>query len=121
VVYGQGARVMKYLNDLGHPLLLASDTPSAPTYANQPGYNTYLEIQGMAAAGVPLDAIFRAGTINNARQFRLDADYGTVSKGKVANLLLLDANPLETADAWDRISTVILHGRPLRRGSLVAD
>jgi len=70
----QGARAAKYLFDLGHPLLLGSDTPSAPTYANQPGYNTYLEIQKMASAGIPPRAIFDAATINTARQFKLERD-----------------------------------------------
>jgi imidazolonepropionase-like amidohydrolase len=44
-------------------------------------------------SGIPLDAIFRAATINNARQFKLDRDYGTVAEGKIAKLLLLEANP----------------------------
>ena len=106
----QGMRATKYLHDLGHPLLLGSDTPSAPTYGNQPGYDTYREMRLMAQAGIPLPAIFRAATINNARQFRLDKDYGTVATGKVANLLLLEANPLETC----------ARGRRSRRSSCTA-
>ena len=111
-------RATRYLHELGHPLLLASDTPSAATYAAQPGYNTYRELQLMARAGIPLPAIFAAGTINNARQFRLEKDYGTVEPGKIANLLLLEASPLETVNAWDRIDKIILHGKVIDRESL---
>jgi Amidohydrolase family len=117
----QGMRAARYLSELGHPLLLGSDTPSAPTYGNQPGYDTYREMRLMAQAGVSLPAILRAATINNARQFRLDKDYGTVTEGKIANLLLLTENPLQTVHAWSRIDKVILHGEVIDRESLAAD
>jgi hypothetical protein len=40
-----GRRALRHLYELGQPLLLASDTPSAPIYGNQPGYDTYKEMQ----------------------------------------------------------------------------
>jgi imidazolonepropionase-like amidohydrolase len=120
VVGSYGLRTAKYLYDLGHPLLLGSDTPSAPTFGSQPGYDTYREMRMMAQAGVALPAIFRAGTINNARQFGLEKDYGTVEAGKVANLLLLTENPLQTMRAWTSIDRVILHGSVIQRESLAA-
>jgi imidazolonepropionase-like amidohydrolase len=72
----------------------------------------------MAQAGIPLAAIFQAGTINNARQFKLDRDYGTIEAGKIANLLLLDASPLETIRAWSLIDKIILHGAVIERETL---
>jgi imidazolonepropionase-like amidohydrolase len=113
-------RAARHLHQLGHPLLLGSDTPSAPTYGNQPGYDTYREMRLLAQAGIPLIAIFQAATINNARQFGLERDYGTIASGKVANLLLLDANPLETIRAWSLIDKVILRGKAIERESLRA-
>lgn len=109
-----------YLHQNGHPLLLASDCPGSPNHANQPGLCTYREMVMMAEAGVSLQAIFEAGTINNARRFGLEADYGTLEPGKIANLLLLEANPLEDVTAWDRIDTVILHGEAHERDSFRA-
>lgn len=117
----QGMRALRYMHELGHTLLVGSDTPSAPTYGSQPGYDTYREMRLMAQSGVPLPVIFRAATINNARQFGLDKDYGTVEPGKHANLLLLTANPLETMRAWAQIEKVILHGSVIERGTLAAD
>jgi imidazolonepropionase-like amidohydrolase len=117
----QGMRAVRYLFELGHPLLLGSDTPSAPTYGSQPGYDTYREMRLMAQSGIPLDAIFRAATLNNARQFGLAKDYGTVEPGKIANLLLLNANPLQSMRAWSQIDKVILHGDVIERETLAAD
>jgi imidazolonepropionase-like amidohydrolase len=117
----RGLRALRHLYELGQPLLLGSDTPSSPTYANQPGYDTFKEMKLMARAGIPLAAIFAAGTINNARQLGLDKDYGTIEKGKIANLLLLEANPLADVQAWSRIDKVILRGEPIDRETLAAD
>jgi imidazolonepropionase-like amidohydrolase len=116
-----GKRALRHLYELGHPLLLGSDTPSAPTYGNQPGYETFKEMKAMADIGIPLEAIFAAGTINNARSLGLEKDYGTIEPGKVANLLLLEANPLASVDAWSKIDKVILRGLPIERETLAAD
>lgn len=117
---GRAQAATAYLHQQGHPILLASDCPGSPTFANHAGLCTLREMISIAEAGVSLQAIFQAGTINNARRFGLEADYGTVEPGKVANLLLLNANPLQTVEAWDAIETVILHGRPIERASLRA-
>ena len=117
----QGMRALRYLYEQGQPLLVGSDTPSAPTYGSQPGYDTYREMRLMAQSGIPLDAIFRAATLNNAKQFGLAKDYGIVETGKIANLLLLNANPLETMRAWAQIDKVILHGNVIERETLAAE
>ena len=117
----RGMRALRFLYELGQPMLLGSDTPSAPTYGNQPGYDTFKEMRAMAQTGIPLSAIFAAATINNARQLGLDDDYGTIEKGKIANLLLLEANPMVNVEAWTTIDQVILRGEPLERKSLAAD
>jgi imidazolonepropionase-like amidohydrolase len=117
----RGRRALRHLHELGHPMLLGSDTPSAPTYGNQPGYDTFKEMRLMAQTGIPLSAIFAAGTILNARQLGLDKDYGTIEKGKIANLLLLHGNPLADLEAWNTIGHVILHGEPIARETLAAD
>ncbi len=117
----RGMRALRHLYELGQPLLLGSDTPSAPTYGNQPGYDTFKEMKMMADLGIPLSAILAAGTINNARQLGLERDYGTIEQGKIANLLLLEANPLSSVEAWAKVHTVILRGKPIERESLAAD
>lgn len=120
-VVGRGIRAMQHLDSLSYPLLLGSDTPGSPSYINQPGLNTYHELLLMAEGGISLADIFAAATINTARQFTLDADYGTVEVGKVANLLLLNENPLEAIEAWNSIDTVFLGGVPIRREQLLAN
>jgi len=119
-VASKGERALGYLVEKGHPVLLASDHPAHPGHANHPGYSSYLELTHLAKLGIPLDKIFAGATLNNAKAFGLSDDYGTVEVGKVANLLLLTDNPLETVEAYNQIETIILHGRAIARQSLSA-
>lgn len=114
----KGAKVLQAMAKSHYPLLLGSDFPGSPSYANQPGLTSYLEMKMMAEAGISLSEILAAATVNNARQFQLDQDYGTVEPGKVANLLLLQQNPLESIEAWNGIHRVILHGQVFSREEL---
>ena len=111
-------QVAAYLAGKGANFLFGTDTPSSPTYGNLPGLNGYLEMQQLQRAGLSLEQIFRAATINNARKFRIDSQVGTIELGKIANLLLLKKSPLENVDAYDSIVTVWVHGRPISRDSL---
>jgi len=114
-------QVVAYLGSKDANFLFGTDTPSAPTYGNLPGLNGYLEMQQLQNAGLTLVQIFKAATINNAREFKLDSQLGTLEPGKIANLVLLKKSPLESVDAYDSIVTVWVHGRPASRGSLAAN
>jgi len=114
-------QVVAYLASKDANFLFGTDTPSAPTYGNLPGLNGYLEMKQLQKAGMSLTQIFRAATINNAREFKMESEIGTIEPGKVANLVLMKKNPLETVDAYDSITTVFLHGKPIPRETLAVD
>jgi len=114
-------QVVAYLAAKDANLLFGTDTPSGPIYGNLPGLNGYLEMQQLQKAGMSLAQIFKAATINNAREFKLDSQIGTIEPGKIANLILLKKSPLESIDAYDSIVTVWVHGRTISRDSLAAN
>jgi imidazolonepropionase-like amidohydrolase len=58
--------------------------------------------------------------MNNALEFKLDSQLGSIEPGKIANLVLLKKSSLESVDAYDRIITVWVHGVPISRESLAA-
>jgi len=118
MVISQGERAVEYLSRKNHPIVLASDTPSSPTFAAQPGVSTYQELQHLHKAGLSLLQVFQAATINNAKAFRMDSQYGTIEPGKIANLLLLNSNPLESISAYNQIDKVIIRGQAIERESL---
>jgi imidazolonepropionase-like amidohydrolase len=117
----RGRSASAYFAAHGGRLLFGSDTPSAPTYANPPGYNGYLEMLELERAGIAPRRILEAATRENAQFFGLARDYGTIEPGKKASLLLLRANPLESVTAFDNIEIVILpSGRVVPRAELAA-
>lgn len=65
----------------------------------------------------PMDALL-ACTRNIARAYRADKDLGTLEKGKYADLLILDRNPLESAHNYRSISLVMKEGSIVDRDSL---
>jgi imidazolonepropionase-like amidohydrolase len=111
---------VRYLAQHDARFLFGSDTPSDETYGNPPGLNGRLEMHRLADAGLTPAQIFKAATLSNAQAFQL-ADLGSVAVGKRANLLLLDADPRETLEAYEHIEAVILHGEALSLQQLAAD
>ena len=102
-------------------ILFGTDTPSAPTYANPPGLNGWLEMHHLVDAGLTPWQIFRAATEANAEALGLDRDIGTVQAGKLANLLLLRDDPTQTIQAYDGIFKVIVRGKVFDRQALGAE
>jgi imidazolonepropionase-like amidohydrolase len=64
---------------------------------------------------------FRAATINNAREFKMESQLGSSEPGKIANLVLMKKSPLESVDAYDSITTVWVHGQAIVRDRLAVD
>jgi len=114
-------QVVAYLASKNANFLFATDTPSSPTYGNIPGLNGYLEMQNLRNAGLSLEQIFKAATINNARTFHLDKELGTIEPGKVANLVLMKESPLKDIRAYDTVDTIWIRGKLAPRASLAAD
>jgi imidazolonepropionase-like amidohydrolase len=109
-----------YLASKDANFVFGTDTPSSPTFGNLPGLNGYLEMKQLQKAGLSLAQIFKAATINNAREFKMEAQIGTIAPGKIANLVLMKKSPLESVDAYDSITMVWLHGKEIPRESLAA-
>jgi imidazolonepropionase-like amidohydrolase len=65
----------------------------------------------------PIEAL-RSATVNPAKFLDLDKTLGTIEQGKIADLALLDANPLEDIRNTQRINAVISNGRLFDRKAL---
>ncbi len=113
--------VVDYLRKSHANLLFGTDTPSGPTYGNPPGYNGYMEMRDWYDANVPLSEILLAATMRNAKFFHLDKDYGSISPGKFANLVILKKNPLHDINAYNSIASVVIHGQIYKRSEFSAN
>jgi cytosine/adenosine deaminase-related metal-dependent hydrolase len=91
----------------GVPIGAGTDTP---IFISVPGYSLHSELELLVRAGLsPLEAL-RSATLRPAEFFSLQHEMGTVDVGKRADLVLLDANPLENIANTKRIAAVVSKG-----------
>ncbi|HSE89373.1 MAG TPA: amidohydrolase family protein [Candidatus Binatia bacterium] len=102
------ARLLKVLSDGGVKILLGSD---APQRFSVPGFSLHREMRRMADAGMKPYDILRSGTYNVGLYLKEKDNFGTIEVGKRADLILLDANPLEDISNIARRSGVMVRGR----------
>lgn len=99
----------------GAGLLLGSDSPQI---FNVPGFAIHHELAYLVDAGLtPFEAL-RTGTANPAKFFGQPDQFGVVKTGAAADLVLLDANPLDDIEHTRRIHGVMVRGRWLPRNEL---
>jgi hypothetical protein len=67
-------------------------------------------------AGVPPMNAIQAATLNVARTFRKDRDYGSVERGKVADLSIVEGNPLEDIWMTQNVKMVVMDGKVIDIG-----
>ena len=70
------------------------------------------------AASIPAEIALQAATYNAARLLRAEDRMGLIEKGRVANLLLVDGNPLKDIKQTESIQKVIFEGERIDRAGL---
>ena len=96
---------------------IVAGTDAGDTYVF-PGFAVHEELAELVRAGLtPADAL-RSATIDAALFTDADRDYGSIEVGKVADLVLLDANPLINIRNTAKITGLIVNGQYLDRAAL---
>lgn len=94
----------------GVTILAGSDAGAYNSYT-YPGESLHKELELLVEAGLTPAQALQTATINGAKIMGKSEKYGTVEKGKVADLVLLDQNPLENISHTQGIHTVIFGGK----------
>jgi imidazolonepropionase-like amidohydrolase len=110
-------KLIKALHDGGVPFALGSD---APQTWNVPGFSAHRELGAIVAAGLTPYEALKSGTANVGVYFGTQSTVGTVTAGKRADLILLDANPLTNIANSSRIAGVMVNGRWLSKADIEA-
>lgn len=115
-IFPQLVQVVRRLNTDGVMLLAGTDL-AGPRI---PGFSLHNEISMLVKAGLtPLQAL-QTATWNPALALGRTNDFGSIDLGKYANLVVLNANPLEDISNLEGIFAVILNGKLFRRSDLDA-
>lgn len=103
---------VRKLHAAGIPIATGSNGGNVGTLQG-PSYHR--ELHRLAAAGIPLDAIVVAATRDAARALGIEDVRGTLTPGKLADVLVLRENPLESVEHFAAIDSVFVDGRRVER------
>lgn len=99
--------VVGEMNRAGVPIMAGTDGGPYTVV----GFGLHQELALLVKAGLtPMQAL-QAATINPAKFLGESDRLGTIEQGKIANLILLEANPLENISNTERIDTVVVNGK----------
>lgn len=101
-------KLIKAIYDAGGRIMAGSDSPE---FLFLYGFSQHRELKALTDAGLSNYAALEAATKNPSMFFGTLEKVGTIEKGKRADLILLDANPLENISNTEKRSGVMLKGK----------
>jgi imidazolonepropionase-like amidohydrolase len=116
-LFERSAGLLRLLQKAGVKIIAGTDAGYLNSF-DYPGLSLHKELALMVKYGLtPLQAL-QASVINGPAFFKRGAVYGSIAAGKMADLLLLDENPLQNITATEKINTVIVKGDVYNRQRL---
>jgi hypothetical protein len=100
----------------GVPLLAGTDSPEPQV---TPGFSMHTELELLVESGLPPAAALQVATMNNATALREEKRLGSISAGKLADMILLTKNPLDDIRHTRSIDVVIRGGKVCRPDQLL--
>ncbi len=102
---------IKQIYDAGVTVVMGSDSgnwPRVVSYFHGPG--TIREMELLAEAGIPPMDVIRSATQRAAQMIGVDSELGTLEVGKLADLIIVESNPLEDISSLRRLAWVVKEG-----------
>jgi len=116
-VHEKQIELVRMMHDAGVPIMAGSDFSD---WGVVPGIDLHNELALLVEAGfTPLEAI-QSATLNPAKFLGKTEIFGTIQMGRTADLVLLDANPLEDISHTRKINAVVLNGKYYPLASITA-
>jgi imidazolonepropionase-like amidohydrolase/predicted negative regulator of RcsB-dependent stress response len=106
--YAFQLKLIKAFEDAGVPIMSGTDSMGVGPVA---GFSTHNEVAEMVKSGLTPFQALQTSTINPATYFREADSAGTIAVGKKADLVLLEANPLDDIANTRKIAGVMVHGQ----------
>jgi imidazolonepropionase-like amidohydrolase len=109
-VYARQRELVTLLHRAGVSFLAGTDLSNPYIY---PGASLHEELRNLVAAGFTAREALATATVNPARYFQATDSLGRVAAGQLADLVVLDADPLADIANTERVHAVLLDGRLL--------
>ena len=108
-------KMVDFMHDRGISFMAGTDTPIGFLI---PGLSLHQEIQELHESGLSELEAIQTATINPAKYFNLENSLGRIKSGFIADLIILDKNPLESISNTKSIHAVIKEGHLMNRSYL---
>ena len=109
--------IVAELHKDGVPILCGTDAGIGVTL---PGFSIHKELAFYKEAGLSNYEVLKTATVNAAQTHSIMNQLGTIEEGKVANLLLVDHNPLMELSTLENPSSIFIKGRKINRKTLLS-
>ena len=96
-------KMVKTMHDGGVTIVAGTDGFS--------GFGLHRELELYVAAGIPAPDVLRIATIGAARVMHRDAELGSITPGKLADLIIVDGHPEQRISDIRRVTVVMRDGR----------
>jgi len=103
-------RMVKLLYDSGIPLVSGTD--------ELPGFTLHRELEMYVQAGIPAPAVLGIATLNGAKVMKRDAELGSITAGKLADMIIVDGDPARRISDIRNTDLVIKDGKIYEVGAL---
>jgi imidazolonepropionase-like amidohydrolase len=114
--FARNLQIVGALHHSGVPFMAGTD--AAPGVYIMPGFSLHDELANFVEAGfTPMESL-QTATSNPAKFLGLESSFGSVDTGKIADLMLLSANPLDDIRNTQKINAVVANGRLFDRAEL---
>jgi imidazolonepropionase-like amidohydrolase len=108
--YAKMEAMLKKLYDSGVQLVAGTDAGS--------GYALHRELEIYTQAGIPAPAVLRMATLEGPRVMHMDKDFGSITPGKYADMILVNGDPTTHIGDIRKIDLVVKNGNLLRPAEL---
>ncbi|WP_245946293.1 amidohydrolase family protein [Arenibacter echinorum] len=109
--------IVAQLHKAGVPIICGTDAGIGVTL---PGFSIHKELAFYKEAGLSNYEVLKTATVNAAQTHSIMNQLGTIEEGKVANLLLVDHNPLMELSTLENPSSIFVKGRQINRKTLLS-
>jgi imidazolonepropionase-like amidohydrolase len=99
----------------GVTIIMSSDSPQI---FNVPGFSIHNEISSMHQAGMTPNEILVTGSLNIAKYFEKEGQFGVIKKGASADFVMVEGNPLEDLSNLRNVNGVMVRGKWLPKEKL---
>lgn len=107
--------IIKKMNDAGINVVCGTDAGIGVT---SPGFSVYQELELYKKAGLSNFEVLQTATVNASKTHKILNNLGTIENGKMANLIILEKNPLKDLSTMKEPEMVFIKGRRLNKTTL---